>query len=130
MKFYFLIVGAMDATTGLLLIFLPGVALSLMGLQPPIDLVLLRWIGVFVFSVGCFYLLPFLEASDRGRHVQQGLALKATTLTRGCVAVFVTTQIIMSQLEIAWLSVAGVDGACALIQIYIWWRFFRNANPT
>ncbi len=122
MIYYCMAVGAMDAVTGLLLVFVPEITLSLMGLEMVQEPVLLRWIGVFVFSVGCMYLLPFLTPAGRDRLAQLVLSLKATALARACVACFVVVAIVGGQLEIAWGSVAAVDCICAVIQLTMLWR--------
>ena len=54
-------VGLMDSITGILLMAVPALTLSLMGLQPidPSSPVFLSWMGAFVFAIGFVYLLPF-----------------------------------------------------------------------
>lgn len=122
LRFWSLAVGAMDAITGLLLVFVPAGVLRLLGIRPPDDgsMVFLSWIGVFVMSVGLSYGLVFLKR----RHGEAVWAF--TSLVRMAVAVFLTTMVLKEIMETAWLLVAASDAAVALVQIVIlrlgWWR--------
>lgn len=107
-------VGAMDATTGLLLMVAPEMTLRLMGLQAidPRATVFLSWMGAFVFAVGASYFLV-LRGDDarRGETVWQ-----ITSLVRAVVAVFVTVKVLGGALEPRWMSVAFTDAAVAVVQ--------------
>ena len=124
MKYFYLAMGGMDIFTGLLLVFVPTFTQGLIGVELMLDALLLRWVGVFVFGVGCCYWLPFLEPVDAFRQAQFRLCLRATSLVRGCVAMFVTTATVVTWLEPAWLLVALVDGLVVVLQVGIWRRQF------
>ena len=122
LKFWSLAVGAMDALTGLLLIFIPARVLELLGIRLPSPdaLVFLSWIGVFVMSVGLSYGLVLFKR----RHGEAVWTF--TSLVRMAVAVFLTTRVLGETLEKSWMLVAVSDAAVALVQIVIlrlgWWR--------
>ena len=83
----------------------------------PQPVVFVRYIGVFVLSVG----LTYLWAAARWpltshAHIGWSTQWKITALVRTLVAVFVVGQIASSALEIRWISVALSDGAFAMIQ--------------
>lgn len=113
-------VGAMDASTGVLLVACPAWVLAVLGIAPleAESLVFLRWVGVFVGAVGLSY----------------GLALRGggpvvwtfTAGVRGLVAVFVTANIATGSLEPAWAGVAATDAVVAVVQVIglakRWWR--------
>jgi hypothetical protein len=105
--------GAMDAVTGLLLVFAPEQVLELLGIAVPSaeSLVFLSWIGVFVASVGLSYVL-----------VLRGGAAAATVwiftaLVRLAVAAFLVAQIRAGRLPMAWATVALADAMVACLQI-------------
>ena len=115
-------VGAMDASTGLLLVTCPGWVLATLGIAPlPAESgVLLRWIGVFVGAVGLSYGLAL-------KGEREGEAVWAfTALVRGMVAAFVTVNIVGGTLEPAWAGVAVTDAVVAVVQVTglrkRWWR--------
>jgi len=122
LRFWSIAVGAMDALTGLLLIFVPVGVLGLLGIRPPSAeaRVFVSWIGVFVMSVGLSYGLVFLKR----RHGEAVWAF--TSLVRMAVAVFLTSRVLGESMEPGWLLVAASDAAVALVQIVIlrlgWWR--------
>ena len=114
-------VGAMDAVTGLLLIFAPLFTLRLLGITPPSsDAVFISWIGVFVMSVGLSYGLALVH-SRYGEPVWM-----FTALVRLAVAVFVTAHVLDGSLETRWILVGIADAAVAILQYLIlragWWR--------
>lgn len=115
-------VGAMDALTGLLLIVVPGLVLRLLGIDPVAEesLVFLRWIGVFVMSVGLSYGLCL-----RGRAAAETV-WAFTGTARFLVCVFLLGQVVTHHLEPAWLLVAVSDGAVAIVQFIglraAWWK--------
>lgn len=111
-------VGAMDALTGLLLIFAPLAVLGRLGIAPPSHdaLVFLSWIGVFVMSVGLSYAMAL---NRRGR----GEAVWAfTALVRMGVALFLIVNVLSGVLPPAWLLVGISDGLVALVQTLILWK--------
>ena len=119
-------VGAMDAVTGLLLVFLPALVLRLLGI-PELGAeswVFVSWIGVFVTGVGLSYGLTF-------RNRQSGETVWAFTgLVRLLVCVFLTIQVVAGRMPVAWLLVAGADGAVAAVQLVVlgagWWKEGRG----
>lgn len=105
--------GAMDAATGLLLVFAPERVLELLGIAAPAaeSRVFLSWIGVFVASVGLSYVL-----------VLRGAAAAATVwtftaLVRFAVACFLMLQIRAGNLPLAWATVALADAGVAALQM-------------
>jgi len=123
LKLWSAAVGAMDALTGLLLIFAPGLVLRLLGIDVPSDdsLVFLSWIGVFVAAVGLSYAFAFV------RHRGWGEAVWLfTALVRIMVCVFLVTRITMEDMAPAWIVVAVSDGLVAAVQFAVvrkgWWR--------
>ena len=113
----FWLAGLGDTLTGVGLLLLPAVTLRLMGLSAlPAELVLVRFIGVFVSAVGCSYLFALLS---RGSARQRRLltVLELTTVVRAAVALFVVTAVVRAALEPAWLSVAATDGLIAGLQL-------------
>ncbi|GAA5484261.1 hypothetical protein [Haloferula sargassicola] len=110
----------MDATTGLLLVFCPAwvlAALKIEGVSPE-SLVFLRWIGVFVGSVGLSYGWALRGAGET--------VWKFTALVRTLVAAFVTVSIVDGSLVPAWAGVAATDAVVAVVQMVglrkRWWR--------
>lgn len=117
-------VGAMDACTGLLLLFVPIWTLRLMGLQPigAEAQIFLSWMGAFVFGVGASYFLAL-----RVRLPEEGeMIWKMTALVRAVIAMFVIVQVSRGTLEPLWLSVAATDALVALVQLVglkrSWWQ--------
>lgn len=115
-------VGSMDAVTGLLLITVPEWVLSVLGIGgvDPCSLVFLRWIGVFVGSVGLSY--AFALRGSREAETVWGF----TAGVRALVAVFVTVSIVRGALAPAWAGVAVTDAVVAVVQavglVKRWWR--------
>jgi len=123
LKFWSVAVGSMDALTGLLLIFAPGLVLRLLKVEAPSPdaMLFLSWIGVFVMAVGLSYGLAL------GRHRGSGEAVwMFTSLARILVTVFLIIQITQRNMAPAWALVAFSDGVVALVQMVIlrkgWWR--------
>ena len=115
---YQYIAGLCDTGTGLLLILAPAWTLRFMGLTIiPQPVVFVRYIGVFVLSVGLTYLWAVARwPLTSHAHIGWSAQWKITALVRTLVAVFVVWQIASSALEIRWISVALSDGAFAAIQ--------------
>jgi hypothetical protein len=117
-------IGAMDASTGLLLMTVPQLTLSLMRLPALAEpsLVYLSWIGAFVFAIGLSYFLV-----GKNTHPERTKMMwQITALARAVIAIFVTIQIVMGQLALGWLTVALTDAAVAAVQLWglrnFWWR--------
>lgn len=119
-------VGAMDAMTGLLLVFVPALVLRLLGI-PELgaeSLVFVNWIGVFVTGVGLSYGLVF------GNRSAGAAVWTFTGMIRLLVCVFLTTQVLAGRMPLAWLLVAGADGFVAVAQFVVlragWWKEVRG----
>lgn len=122
-----LLAGAMDASTGALLVAVPRVALSLMGLEPQGEpLAYLQFIGAFVFAVGSLYLWGwYLLGRNR---VREWRALWiATAWARTCVGVTVLGLMLSGRLAMAWASVPVADLGLAAIQ-YCYLRLAMKAD--
>lgn len=123
LKLWSVAVGAMDALTGLLLIFVPDLVLRLLKIEAPSpdSMVFLSWIGVFVMAVGLSYGLALGKRRGAGEVVWM-----FTALARVLVAVFLTAKITAGVMPMAWALVALSDGLVALVQMVIlrkgWWR--------
>ena len=123
LKIWNVMVGAMDALTGLLLILVPELVLRLLKIEAPSQdaMFFLSWIGVFVMAVGVSY--GFALSRHRGRGETVWLF---TSLVRMMVAVFLVIQLSFGKMAPAWLLVAFSDGLVALVQMVIlrkgWWR--------
>jgi hypothetical protein len=114
--------GAMDALTGLMLIFAPALVLRLLGVAPLAAeaRVLLSWIGVFVASVGFSYAFAL-----RGG-VAAETVWRCTALVRMAVACFLAARIFSGDLALAWALVAASDASVATLQLIglkaRWWQ--------
>jgi len=115
---YQLLTGFSDTSAGALLLVAPAFTLRLMSLAAPADaLVYLSFIGSFVFAVGlsCFYGAWLLSRGPCRRPRLETVWL-LTAFARASVAVFVTQQVLIGNLDAGWLTVAAADGACVMIQ--------------
>jgi Na+-driven multidrug efflux pump len=122
LRYWSVVVGAMDALTGVLLILAPGPVLGLLGVAPPPPeaLVYVSWVGVFVMAVGLSYAMAL------GRRGRGEAVWGFTAMVRMLVAVFLTIQILTNTLVPAWALVGAADAFVAVVQIVIlrkgWWR--------
>ena len=119
LSFYQYCAGLCDATTGLLLIGCPVFTLRLMGVSLiPQPVAFVRYIGVFVMSVGLTYLWTAARW-PLNEHVALlwSTQWKITALIRMSVAVFVTWQVLVHALEARWITVGLTDGLLAAVQI-------------
>lgn len=115
-----LLAGAMDATTGALLIAAPAFTLRMMFIEmPPGAGPFVRFIGAFVLGVGLSYFPPFLR---HGR-ARCDAALRAVFVTTGLIrlsiGLFTGVAVASSMLAAAWLSVTLSDLTLAALQGYI-----------
>jgi hypothetical protein len=109
--------GLCDVATGLLLVFTPGLCLSLMGVrQGPQPLEYAGFIGVFVLSVGLAYLYAAVEPLTAATAAHWQTVWWLTAWSRSLVAAFLTWKILAGGLEAAWVTVALTDGALAAFQ--------------
>jgi hypothetical protein len=123
LKIWSVMVGAMDALTGLLLILTPASVLRVLRVEAPSPdaMMFLSWIGVFVMAVGLSYGFALGKHRGRGETVWM-----FTALVRILVAVFLTIEIAQGNMVPAWAVVALSDGLVAMVQLVIvrkgWWR--------
>jgi hypothetical protein len=128
-----LLAGGGDAVTGLLLLAAPRLVLHLLGAAavPGEDLILLRWVGVFVGCVGLAYLYPWLlhpwllRPSRRESRVRA--AVEITAGMRLAVALFLGIAIMTGQLDLPWATVGVYDALVAVAQIGLLARGFFGA---
>lgn len=108
--------GAMDLGAGLSLVFLPGLALRLMGVDPLAGdgLVFLRFVGAFVAAVGSTYLWALLRPRERLRVV-----LGATLFFRAAAGSYSLFAITTGSLAPAWASVPATDFALVGLQCWL-----------
>ena len=111
--------GLCDCTTGVLLIGFPAFTLRLMGLGViPQPVAFVRYIGVFVMSVGLTYLWTAARWPLNEHVVLVWMTQwKITAIIRMCVAVFVIWQVLVHALEIRWITVGLTDGILAVVQV-------------
>jgi hypothetical protein len=116
---YQLAAGLCDTSTGVLLIAVPAFTLGLMGLTIlPQPVAFVRYIGVFVFSVGLTYLWAALRwPLNEHAVLVWSTQWKITALIRMLVALFVFWQVATGAIESRWITVALSDGVFAAIQI-------------
>ena len=112
----------MDASTGVMLVFMPELVLRIFKIEgvEAGSLDFLRWIGVFVGSVGLSYGFAL-----KGR-TQGEVVWAITSLVRILVALFLTVQIAAGRMPVAWAGVAVTDAVVAVVQIIglrrSWWK--------
>lgn len=122
LRLFSLCVGAMDACTGLLLIFAPALTLQLMHVPEVAagSLIFLSWMGVFIAAVGVSYALVL-----RGSREAETVWI-FTAMVRAAVACFLIAKIMRGELPAAWSLVAVTDGLLALAQGLVlragWWK--------
>lgn len=117
---YCRLAGAVDITTGLLLVAAPATTLRLMGATRPVgDLMWVRWVGVFVGSVGLLYWLPDLLSPSRQRQHRRLETLESTTVVRLAVASFVAWGLATGRLDLAFASVLATDLGLGLFQVFL-----------
>jgi hypothetical protein len=114
---YQLLIGASDASTGLLLMVAPAWTLHQMHLHVPDDaLVFLSFIGSFVLAVGLCCLYGAFLAYCNGCASKLKIVWLLTAILRSSVAIYVLNGVLMGALESAWMTVGIFDGACSVIQ--------------
>jgi len=119
-RLYCSLVGAVDTVTGLLLLIVPLLTLRMMFVRTmPAEPLFVRFIGVFVASVGVMYLYPFLGRSRGATDARLQVVLETTTIVRGGVATFLLVAVLAGALEPAWSVVLVSDGLLAVVQGWI-----------
>ena len=111
-----LVAGGGDLATGLSLVAAPALVLAALGLPVPDETVYLRFVGVFVGSVGAAYLYPLL-LSGASRAARIAAALEWTAGVRLAVALFVAVAVAADALAGPWLLIGAYDAALALVQL-------------
>lgn len=113
---YAVIVGAMDALTGLGLIAAPLVTLGWMGASAPAaDAVeYVRFIGVFVAAVGASYL--WIAAAQAPAVFRAGLGM--TLFFRLGAGGFALTAVLRGAFDAGWLVVGATDLCCVAAQAW------------
>jgi hypothetical protein len=110
--------GAMDTTTGLLLVALPATTVALFGAaMPPGDDILMRFVGAFVAGVGMSYLWALATRDATARANRLPGVWSVTALVRTVIALFVGGAVALGRLDAAWLVVALSDAFLATVQI-------------
>lgn len=110
-----LLAGGGDALTGALLLAAPRLVLRLLGAAVPEgDLIFLRFVGVFVGSVGLAYLYPWLVRERSSRVVA---ALEITAGIRLAVALFLGCALMSGRLDLPWATVGAYDALAAMAQL-------------
>ena len=126
-RLFCLVAGGGDAMTGLLLLAAPRLVLRLLGADVPGDsggdLVLLRFVGVFVGSVGLAYLYPWLLRGESRLRT----AVEITAGVRLAVALFLGFAVLTGQLDLPWATVGAYDALVATAQIGLLARGFFDA---
>ena len=115
---YQYIAGLCDSIAGLLLIAAPEWTLRLMGLTViPQPVAFVRYIGVFVLSVGLSYVWAAVRwPLTSHAHIGWSTQWKITAMIRTLVALFVVWQVASASIEGKWITVALSDSAFAIIQ--------------
>ncbi len=118
-QLYTVAAGTCDLVAGLLLVVAPARALTLMGVHPlPVEPVYMRWIGVFVFSIGLAYWMPFSGAAST-RKEQLRAAWMMTAMVRLSIGAFTAVSIAVGALSSSFWSVPVTDLLLAIIQIVL-----------
>lgn len=109
--------GALDAGSGLALVFAPQLMLRAMGAAAlaPEPTLYLRWVGAFVFAVGFSYLWALWRRDvTLLRHV-----LELTIFFRLAAGLYSAWAIANGALSLAWISVPLTDFALAAVQTWL-----------
>lgn len=115
-----LLAGAMDTTTGALLLAAPGFTLRLMGIEmadggSP----LVRFVGAFVLGVGLSYFPPFLREGRQRSDVALRSVFVTTGVIRLSIGLFTGAAVASGILVLPWISVTFSDLALATVQALI-----------
>ena len=118
-----LLAGLMDAVSGLLLMLSPGFTLNLMRVPAVVSEaeVFIRFIGAFVFSVGCLYLFAFRSVSGDRSLSYVRFVFGVTAWVRAVICLFTTLAIVQGALPVEWISVPLTDGVVACVQVWVIW---------
>jgi hypothetical protein len=109
--------GISDAGTGVLLCIAPAFTLRIMGVRAPGDAMpFVSYVGAFVLSVGLACLYGAYLVIQRDRSARLEMVWLLTAFTRGAVSIFIVKEVLIGELEVAWLGVAVFDALCVAIQ--------------
>jgi len=111
-----ILAGGGDLATGVLLIAAPREVLKLLHLPAMHDLVLMRFIGCFVGTVGLSYFAGLAAWAWTGSSVRLRVVWELTILFRVIVGGFVATEVALGQLPMAWVMVPVTDWGWAALQ--------------
>jgi hypothetical protein len=115
-----LLAGAMDTTTGVLLVAAPGFTLRLMGIAMEEGTSpFVRFVGAFVLGVGLSYFPPFLLEGRERCDVALRAVFVTTGLVRLSIGLFTGAAVLGGILVLPWLSVTVSDLALATLQALI-----------
>ncbi len=109
--------GAMDAATGLGLVFAPALTLRAMQVAAPSAeaLVFLRPVGAFVGAGGASYLVAFA----RGGAARLRELFATTLLFRAAAGGYCACAVLAGWLEPRWATVSLTDGALVVAQLWL-----------
>lgn len=112
--------GAMDLLTGLGLVFLPALTLTLMSVPVPDAeaLVFVRFVGVFVGGVGASYYVALARPGDDA--VWE--VFRFTLVFRAAAGAFVLAAVVSGLWHWPWLAVTATDWGIATVQGWLLWR--------
>jgi len=110
--------GLCDSITGMLLVFAPSWTLHRMGLtEIPRPIAFVRYLGVFVLSVGLSYLWAAIRwPLTTHAHIGWSTQWKITAMIRTLVALFIVWQVAIAGIEVKWIIVAFSDSTYAIVQ--------------
>lgn len=113
------LLGAGDLVTGVLLVASPTFVESLLFLAPsdPEAATFVRWIGVFVGSIGAAYLLPWRTRDLIARRERLRFVLEWAAWARLAVAAFVGVNVLAAALPEGWCLVGAYDALAASGQL-------------
>jgi hypothetical protein len=116
-----LLAGLMDLLSGALMMSVPAFTLKLMGVPPvaPEALVLISFIGAFVFSVGSLYWFALLTVLSTGKQATMRVLLTGTAWVRMVIFLFTTVALMTGALGLSWWSVPVTDGGLAIFQFWV-----------
>lgn len=109
--------GVMDFLTGLGLVFVPALSLRLMMVPVPEEpaLIFVRFVGVFVGSVGAIYLVAWLR-----RNTADLVGVFRLTLPfRFGAGTFCAVAVATGELAPMWLSVSAADLGLVIAQVVL-----------
>jgi len=122
--------GLGDALAGVSLLAVPDWTLSFFQTTPPMKMIFIRYLGVFVGMVGVTYFYGLITSWRRGEWQTMRTVWEISALFRIAVAIFLSFSVGFEYLPFNWTIVVGVDLAWATIQTTLILRgiFTNSAN--